>query len=90
MSIRPAPAVPALVERALFRASLLAVGALPATASACPDCPAAQAVRASFFDQRFWGFFGVLLTPLAIVCAMAGLAYRVGRPPRRSARGTSE
>jgi hypothetical protein len=90
MSIRPAPVVPGLVERALLGASVLVACALPAAASACPDCPVAQAVRASLFDQRFWEFLAVLLTPLAIVCAMAGLAYRVGRPPRLSARGTSK
>jgi hypothetical protein len=73
--------------RAILAASVLIAGALPAAASACPDCPVADAVRASFFDQRFWGFFGVLLAPLLIACAMAGLAYRVGRPRRASTMG---
>jgi hypothetical protein len=74
--------------RALIAASVLVAWALPGAANACPDCLAAQAVRASFFDQRFWGFFGVLLAPLLVVCAVAGLAYRVGRPRRISTTGT--
>jgi hypothetical protein len=74
--------------RAAVRAGVLAVVVLPAAVSACPDCPAAQAVRASFFDQRFWGYLAVLLVPLLISCALAGLAYRVGQPRAARARGT--
>jgi hypothetical protein len=73
--------------RAIRAATLPTAWALPAAAHACPDCPVALAVRASFFDQRFWGFFGVLLAPLLVACAMAGLAYRVGQPGRASTTG---
>ena len=64
----------------------------PGLALACPDCPAAQLVRASVFDQRFWSQLALVLLPLLILGAVAALTYRIGSPrgPSASAaqRGT--
>ena len=56
----------------------------PGRAFACPDCPAARAVRASIFDDRFGSQLVLVLLPLLILGAIAALTYRIGLPQRAS------
>jgi hypothetical protein len=56
------------------------VAARPGWALACPDCPTAQAVRASVLDERFGSQLALVLLPLAILGAIAALTYRIGLP----------
>ena len=48
----------------------------------CPDCILAQSVRASVFDEHFWGILALVASPLLILGTIAALLYRLGLDSR--------
>ena len=52
----------------LLATSILA----PGVAQACPDCPTAQVVQASVFDERFWTQLLPMMLPLFVLSVIAG------------------
>lgn len=43
---------------------------------ACPNCPTAQAVRASVMEQAFWTHLSLVGLPVLVMAGIALLFYR--------------
>ena len=54
-----------------------------AEAEACPDCEAGRRARASVFDRDFGRNLAVAVAPFAVIAAVSGAVYRLGRPDER-------
>ncbi|ATB31804.1 hypothetical protein [Melittangium boletus] len=66
------------------RAPALWAGLLATTsASACPDCPSARAVRVAVFEGGFWGPLVMVAVPFLCLGFLSALLYRVGLPTRK-------
>jgi hypothetical protein len=70
-----------------LRSWVLLVGLLTGPAAlACPDCPTAQAVRASALNDGFWTHLGMAAVPFLLIGALSALVYRLGLPPKEEPR----
>jgi hypothetical protein len=44
----------------------------------CPDCPTAEVVRLSVWDERFWAHLFVLALPLLVLAGIVAAIHGVG------------
>ena len=62
----------------------------------CPDCPTAQIVRASVYDERFWTHLFAIVLPLVVLALISALLYCIGierrpaPPPHGASAGDKE
>ena len=54
-----------------------------AEAHAGPDCEVGRRARASVFDQDFGRNLAVAVAPFAVIAALSGAVYRLGRSDER-------